>query len=132
MFSFANIVAVPVNIIFSLGILFSVYLMWKMPGGVLVLDSLFTFLIGFFIFGPQMLIGVAAAELSHKKAAGTATGFIGWFAYIGAAMAGGPMGAWIERTSWNDYFLVLMGCAIIVILGLLPLWRVKANPEFDT
>jgi sugar phosphate permease len=44
------------------------------------------FLVGFFVFGPQMLIGMAAAELSHKKAAGAATGFVGWVAYLGAAV----------------------------------------------
>ena len=38
------------------------------------------FAIGFFIFGPQMLIGMAA-ECSHKDAAGAATGFVGLFAY---------------------------------------------------
>ena len=37
--------------------------------------------IGFFVFGPQMLIGMAAAECSHKEAAGAATGFVGLFAY---------------------------------------------------
>ena len=54
------------------------------------LDGIIIFFIGFFIFGPQMLIGMVAAELTHKKAAATSSGFAGCFAYIGAAMAGGP------------------------------------------
>jgi len=121
----------PINIIFTLGVLFTIYFMWKFPSGMILMQSLFVFLIGFFIFGPQMLIGVAAAELSHKKAAGTATGFIGWFAYIGAAIAGGPLGYMIKRLGWEGYFVILIVCSIIAFLGLLPLWKVKANPEFD-
>jgi len=118
----------PINIIFTTAVLLVVYLMWKIPTNKIFIDSLFVFLIGFFIFGPQMLIGVAAAELSHKKAAGTATGFIGWFAYIGAAMTGGPMGAIIKKHGWEGYFVILILSAIIALVGLLPLWKVKANP----
>jgi len=122
----------PVNIIFTICVLITLYFMWKMPGGAFILDSIFVFLMGFFIFGPQMLIGVAAAELSHKKAAGTATGFIGWFAYIGAAMAGGPLGMMIKRVGWEGYYIILITCSIIALVALIPLWRVKANPNFDT
>ncbi len=121
----------PINILFTLGVLCTIYFMWKAPGGMILMESLFVFLIGFFIFGPQMLIGVAAAELSHKKAAGTATGFIGWFAYIGAAMAGGPLGMMIKKLGWEGYFVVLIVCSIIALVALLPLWKVKANPDFD-
>jgi sugar phosphate permease len=39
------------------------------------------------VFGPQMLIGMAAAECSHKEAAGAATGFVGLFAYLGASLS---------------------------------------------
>lgn len=38
-----------------------------------------------------MLIGMAAAECSHKEAAGAATGFVGLFAYLGASLAGWPL-----------------------------------------
>jgi MFS transporter, OPA family, sugar phosphate sensor protein UhpC len=122
----------PINILFTLGVLCTIYFMWKFPGGTVLMESLFVFLIGFFIFGPQMLIGVTATELSHKKAAGTATGFIGWFAYIGAAMAGGPLGAMIRKFGWQGYFVILIVCSIIAFLALLPLWKIKTNPNFDS
>jgi OPA family sugar phosphate sensor protein UhpC-like MFS transporter len=32
---------------------------------------------GIFVFGPQMLIGLAAVECGHKQAAGSITGFLG-------------------------------------------------------
>ena len=60
-------------------------------------------LIGLLIFGPQMLIGIAAAELAHKKAAATATGFIGWIAYLGAATAGYPLGRITQDFGWKGF-----------------------------
>ncbi|NGX32680.1 MAG: hypothetical protein K1060chlam4_00730, partial [Candidatus Anoxychlamydiales bacterium] len=122
----------PVNILFTLGVLISLYFMWKTPGGVVFVQSILVFFIGFFIFGPQMLIGMAAAELSHKKAVGTATGFLGWFAYIGAAMAGGPLGIMIKKLGWEGFFLILTVCSILALLFFLPLWRVKTNPLLES
>lgn len=71
------------NLIFAIGIFLSVAALWLMPGGSYALQAACFFSIGFFIFGPQMLIGMAAAECSHKDAAGAATGFVGLFAYLG-------------------------------------------------
>lgn len=81
------------------------------------------FLYGFFIFGPQMLIGVAAAELSHKKAAATATGFIGLLAYLGSAAAGQPLSYLIAHYGWDDFFIALGISSVLSVLFLLPLWN---------
>ena len=80
------------------------------------------FWVGFFVFGPQMLIGIAAAELSHREAAGTATGFVGLFGYIGAALTGYPLGLTIQKFGWNGFFLIVGLCAVLAILILAPLW----------
>jgi OPA family sugar phosphate sensor protein UhpC-like MFS transporter len=95
------------------------------------LDYLLMFTIGFFIFGPQMLIGMAAAELSHKKAAGSASGFTGWIAYLGAATAGYPMSKVIESSGWYGFFVVLAISSVIASFLLLPLWRIKTNPKYS-
>ncbi len=71
----------PMNLIFAIGIFLSVAALWLMPGVTYLLQACCFFAIGFFIFGPQMLIGMAAAECSHKDAAGAATGFVGLFAW---------------------------------------------------
>lgn len=73
----------PMNLIFAIGIFLSVASLWTLPSISFVLQAGCFFAIGFFIFGPQMLIGMAAAECSHKDAAGAATGFVGLFAYLG-------------------------------------------------
>lgn len=116
----------PVNVLFSFGILLSVTLFRFVPEGYPLLDSLAMLSIGFWIFGPQMLIGVAAAELAHKKAAATASGFTGWFGYIGAAAAGYPLGTITEGYGWDGYFLTLAVCAVVTCLLLIPLWPVTA------
>ena len=72
----------PMNLIFAAGILLSVGSLWLMPFASYVMQATCFFTIGFFVFGPQMLIGMAAAECSHKEAAGAATGFVGLFAYL--------------------------------------------------
>ena len=117
----------PINTLFSFAVVLGVFSLWMTPSAGLLLASVSMFWIGFFIFGPQMLIGVAAAELSHKKAAGTATGFIGWFAYFGAAAAGFPFGKITHEFGWGLFFVVLTACSIISVLSLLPLWSAKTG-----
>ena len=83
------------------------------------------FLIGFFIFGPQMLVGLAAAEFVDKKAACTANGFAGAFAYIGAVIAGYPLGIILDIWSWYGFFVVIFISSIMLITILLPMRYIK-------
>ena len=115
------------NVAFSLGMLISVVALWRMPQASGLVDSSILFMLGFFLFGPQMLIGLAAAELSHKKAAGTASGFAGWFAYFGAASAGYPLGAIAQNFGWSGFFLILVACGALTTLLFLPMWNAKAG-----
>lgn len=120
----------PVNVIFSLASVLILSAIWLVSGNFL-LDSTLFFLMGFFIFGPQMLIGMAAAELSHKKAAGTATGFVGWIAYLGAATAGYPLGILTQKIGWEGFFVSLFLCGILSALLLTPLWKIKARNSLE-
>jgi OPA family sugar phosphate sensor protein UhpC-like MFS transporter len=119
----------PINVLFSFAVIAAIYALWKSPGIPLV-DFGIMFMVGFFIFGPQMLIGMAAAELSHKKAAGTATGFSGLLAYFGAAASGYPLGKMAQEWGWYGFFSVLGICGAIAALLLLPLWSIKTNPKY--
>lgn len=110
----------PMNLIFAAGILLSVGSLWLMPFHTYVMQAACFFTIGFFVFGPQMLIGMAAAECSHKNAAGAATGFVGLFAYLGASLSGWPLAWVIEHWSWNGFFVVISIAAGISALLLLP------------
>jgi OPA family sugar phosphate sensor protein UhpC-like MFS transporter len=117
----------PVNVIFALGMFVFIGIFWLIPEGYSFLDSMLMFCIGFAIFGPQMMIGLAAAELSHKKAAATSTGFVGFFAYIGAAFAGYPLGFITQNWGWEGFYLALFLCCIISAFLLAPLWSVTAS-----
>ncbi len=93
----------PMNLIFAAGILLSVGSLWLMPFASYVMQATCFFTIGFFVFGPQMLIGMAAAECSHKEAAGAATGFVGLFAYLGASLAGWPLAKVLDTGTGADF-----------------------------
>ena len=115
------------NVIFSAGMVFAILMLWKLAGHSFILHALAIFLIGFFVFGPQMLIGVAAAELSHKRAAGAATGFVGLFGYLGAALTGYPMSQLISAVGWSGAFIVLFLCGILATYVLACTWSVTSR-----
>lgn len=120
----------PVNVLFALGVVFAIAGLYYSPAGSMLLDYSLMFAIGFLIFGPQMLIGMAAVELSHKKAAGTSNGFVGWIAYLGAATAGYPISKIAEVWGWYGFFSALVLCGITTVALLIPLWGIKSNPKF--
>lgn len=113
----------PMNIIFSLGVFVSVTAVWLIPNSTYLVQGLCFFAIGFFVFGPQMLIGLSAAEYSHKNAAGAATGFVGLFAYTGAALSGYPLALVIEQWGWSGFFTIISVAAGMAGLLLLPFWK---------
>ncbi len=122
----------PVNVIFAIAMLISISMFWFIPEGHPWLDCFAIFCIGFSIFGPQMLIGVLAAEFSHKQAAATSTGFVGFFAYIGASIAGYPLGKITDHYGWEGFFWSIVVCCGISILLLLPMWNLAQEKESQT
>lgn len=122
----------PINALFAVTMFISITLFWLVPGGHPWLDCASIFLMGFAIFGPQMLIGVMAAESSHKQAAATSTGFVGLFAYIGASIAGYPLGKVIDYLGWDGFFLSMAICCVVAILFLLPMWNLSSGKEEES
>ena len=122
----------PVNLLFSLAIIGMLVLLWMVPAGAVGMAVISMFFTGFMIFGPQMLIGMAAAEISHKNAAGTATGFVGWFAYLGSAAAGFPLSLIAKHWGWGPLFVTLGICGCIAVLLLTPFWSKKTEERYAT
>ncbi len=120
----------PMNFIFSIGVLISAMVFWVQPSSAYLVQTGCFFCLGFFIFGPQMLLGMAAAECSHKEASGAATGFIGLFAYLGAALAGYPIAKVLEYYHWSGFFAVLTVSAAITGILLLPFVTSKKAGQF--
>lgn len=117
----------PMNFIFSLGVLLSALFLWLQPSSTYLIQALCFFALGFFIFGPQMLLGIAAVECSHKAASGAATGFIGLFSYVGAALAGYPVAKVLELYQWSGFFVVVTASAVIAAVLLIPFIRFKST-----
>ena len=116
---FFNAKRAPVNTLFAVALTLSILTFWLMPKEFASFNSCMMFIIGFTTFGPQMLIGIAVAELAHKKASATATGFAGSIAYICAASAGFLLGKIIDYLGWDGFFGSMILCSGICIPLLL-------------
>lgn len=118
----------PMNIIFMIGIGIAAAILWFFPNIGYALTAGCFFFLGFFIFGPQMLIGMSAAEAAHKDSAGAATGFVGLFGYLGAALSGYPLAKIIEWLGWNGFFMTMIIATLASAILLIPLLSSK-NPS---
>jgi OPA family glycerol-3-phosphate transporter-like MFS transporter len=84
--------------------------------GPLWIDIAAVIAIGFFIYGPIMIIGLQALDLVPKKAAGTAAGFTGFFGYVfGSAIAGTGVGWIADRWGWGGVFGTMIVCCLLTI-----------------
>ena len=73
--------------------------------------------IGFFIYGPVMLIGVQALDLAPKNAAGTAAGLTGFMGYVlgTALLANVVIGFVAENAGWAWTFILLIGACFMAV-----------------
>lgn len=109
------------TIIFMAFVALFVFLYWTFSDNyVIVTASLVA--IGFFIYGPVMLVGVQALDLAPKNAAGTAAGLTGFFGYFfGTAILANIVVGYVAQTAgWNWTFIMLIGACILsmVFMGL--------------
>lgn len=122
----------PVNALFATGMGVAITAFWCIPEGYQWLDSLAMFFIGFCVFGPQMLIGVAAAELTHRRAVATSNGFISISSNIGSAVAGYPLGKIAQDLGWEGFFWAVLISCVVSVLVLTPMWGVTKNSRLAT
>ncbi|MBR4809649.1 MAG: MFS transporter [Bacteroidales bacterium] len=73
--------------------------------------------IGFFIYGPVMLIGVQALDLAPKNASGTAAGLTGFFGYFFGTflLANWILGAVAQSFGWSWTFMLLLVACLLAI-----------------
>ena len=85
-----------------LGAAASIALFWAIPtGSAWWLQMLpFTF-IGFFIYGPQALLGIAAANQATNRASATANGILGIFGYASTLISGVGFGYVAQHYGWK-------------------------------
>jgi OPA family glycerol-3-phosphate transporter-like MFS transporter/OPA family sugar phosphate sensor protein UhpC-like MFS transporter len=101
----------------------AIYLFWRAPAGNAALNAGLLIVAGFFIYGPQALIGIAAANLGTKRAAGTAVGLTGLFGYASTLLSGWGLGLMVQTYGWDRAFYVLLGAAAVGIVLFLMAWN---------
>jgi MFS transporter, OPA family, glycerol-3-phosphate transporter len=86
-------------------------------------------LIGFCVLGTQViLIGAVPMDFGTRKAAGSAAGFIYFFGYIGAGMAGVFSGMLTDKFGWTAAFWFWIISAFLSSAILAALWKYKPDP----
>ncbi len=101
-------------------------LFWKLGTTPLVATG-FLALAGFFVYGPQALIGIIAANLATKRAAATAAGFTGLFGYASTLVSGLGLGLVVQRYGWDVAFGTLLGIGAIGTFMFILAWPAKAH-----
>lgn len=82
---------------------------------------------GFFIYGPQALIGIAVANLATKRAAATAAGFTGIFGYASTIVSGWGLGILVQKYGWDAGFQLIVGAGLVGTLLFAAAWPAKAH-----
>lgn len=82
--------------------------------------------LGHFLCGAQLLLPLVANESAPKAWSTTATGFIGWIGYFGAALSGFPLSRVVQSLGWSSYFTVLTVAAGAGALLVLPLRNLRS------
>ncbi len=82
---------------------------------------------GFFVYGPQCLLAVAAANLATKRAAATAIGLTSIFGYASTVLSGWGLGALVQRYGWDAGFAGLIIASAIGTLLFIVAWPARAH-----
>ena len=113
-----------------IGAALSMVAFWKL-GTTLAVSTVFLALAGFFIYGPQALIGITAANLATKRAAATAAGFTGLFGYASTLVSGVGLGYVVQHYGWDAAFGALLGIGALGTFMFILAWPAKAH-GYDT
>ncbi|MDB6140761.1 MAG: glycerol-3-phosphate transporter [Verrucomicrobiaceae bacterium] len=106
----------PATILFMIPTLLGLVVYGLNRNGPLWVDIASLITVGFFIYGPIMLIGLQALDLVPKKAAGTAAGFTGFFGYVfGSAFAGSGVGWIADHWGWSGVFSTMLICCVLTM-----------------
>ena len=115
--------------LYTVGVAIALVSFSQLPAHYAWLQWFNVFMVGFFLYGPQMLIGLCGAELVGKDSVGASEGFLGWVAYLGAANAGIPLSIIVKKFGWNYYFGALVGACAGALLLLWPMMNLKSHVQ---
>lgn len=93
------------------------------------------FLVGFCIFGPQvLLVGTLPADLARRGTSAAAAGFVNFMGYMGAAVGNQLTGQLAQTRGWPVAVQFWAACALAGALLIACLWPVerRRNAPTDT
>jgi sugar phosphate permease len=105
----------------------AIVVFWKVPVHSEVLTTIMLGLVGFFIYGPQCLLAVTAANLATKRAAATAVGLTSIFGYASTVLSGWGLGTLVQHYGWDAAYMVLIGATILGTMLFIAAWPAKAD-----
>jgi MFS transporter, OPA family, glycerol-3-phosphate transporter len=109
----------------ALGFL-AIFFYYGVAPGAWLLNFIILGMIGFCVLGTQViLIGAVPMDFGTRKAAGSAAGFIDFFGYIGAGMAGVFSGVLTDAWGWGAAFWFWIISAFISSAICFVLWSYK-------
>ena len=100
----------------------AVFLFWKIPHQTPLITSLILGMTGFFIYGPQALVGAIVSNLSTKKAAASAVGLTGLFGYGSTIISGWGIGYVSQHYGWDTTFKCMFFFAICATVCFALAW----------
>ena len=115
----------PICVAYMVASLLSVLLFWKVPLESQAANAVLLCVLGFFIYGPQFLVGVMTADQSTKHAAATAIGLTGLFGYASSIVSGWGLGYTVQHHGWDGGFALLVGCAVLGTALFSLAWNAK-------
>ncbi len=113
------------------GIALAVGAFWLVPANVPLVAKLIPFaLIGFFVYGPQALLGIASTQQATPRAAASAGGILGILGYLSTIVSGIGFGWMAQKWGWGAAYGTIFAAAIAGGLTVLLMWKAPAEqPE---
>lgn len=105
----------------------SVFLFWKLPGTSWFASTALLCMAGFFVYGPQCLVGIIVANLATRRAAASAVGLTGLFGYLSTVLSGWGLGKLVDHKGWNAGFAALIGFAAVGTFLFALAWTAPPN-----
>ena len=101
---------------------------WYLPAGSAIWQATLLLMgTGFFIYGPQALIGIVAAQQATNDAAAMANGFMGIMGYAATTVSGLGIALISKHFGWNAALLSIGGFALVGMVFFLFAWNANAT-----
>jgi sugar phosphate permease len=100
---------------------------WLIPNQSAVTSISLLCIAGFFVYGPQCLVGISVANLATRQAAAAAVGLTGLFGYLSTILSGWGIGWLVQHYGWDAGFMMFALCGVGGILLFILAWPAKAH-----